>query len=58
VQALCRLAHRHSAREYAFLITLVNTRAYLPSGGQWHDLQNHSAPVSTSRIVAMFEFVS
>ena len=57
VQALCRLAHRQSAREYAFLIALVNTRAYLPRGGQWHDLQNHSAPLSTSRVAALFEFV-
>jgi hypothetical protein len=57
VQALCRLAHRQSAREYAFLIALVNTRAYLPRAGIWHDLQNHSAPQSTSRIAALFEFV-
>jgi hypothetical protein len=57
VQALCRLAHRQSAREYAFLVALVNTRAYLPRGGQWHDLQNHSAPLSTSRVAALFEFV-
>jgi hypothetical protein len=57
VQSLCRLAHRQSAREYAFLIALVNTRAYLPRAGVWHDLQNHSAPQSTSRIAALFEFV-
>lgn len=57
VQALCGLAHRQSAREYAFLIALVNSRAYLPRGRQWHDLQNHSAPLSTSRVAALFEFV-
>ena len=39
VQALCRLAHS----QYAFLITLINTRAYLPRTPQWHQLQNHSA---------------
>ena len=57
VMALCRLAHRQSAHEYPFLITLVNTRAYLPRARQWHDLQNHSALVSTSSVAAVFEFV-
>ena len=55
VQALCRLATQRNAN-YAFLITLVNTRAYLPRTQQWHDLQNHSAPLSTSRVFALFEF--
>lgn len=55
VQALCDLAQRrHEA--YAFLVTLVNTRAFLPRTVQWHDLQNHSAPLSTSRVAALFEF--
>ena len=57
VEALCGLAHRQSARKYAFLVVLVNTRAYLPRGALWHDLQNHSAPQSTSRVAALFEFL-
>ena len=57
VMQLCRLAQWQLAHEYAFLITLVNTRAYLPQAPQWHDLQNHSAPVSTSNVFALFEFV-
>jgi hypothetical protein len=54
VQALCDLALHE---DHAFLITLVNNRAYLPRTVQWHDLQNHSAPLSTSRVSALFEFV-
>ena len=42
--------------KYAFLIALVNTRAYLPRTSQWHQLQNHSAPVGTSSVYAVFEF--
>ena len=55
VQALCGLAQQH-ARPYAFLIALVNTRAYLPRTVQWHDLQNHSAPLGVSRVASLFEF--
>ena len=61
VQALCGLAQRQQrpqhASPYAFLIALVNTRAYLPRTVQWHDLQNHSAPLGVSRVAALFEFV-
>ncbi len=58
VQALCGLAQRQQRAEaYAFLITLVNTRAYLPRTVQWHDLQNHSAPLGVSRVATLFEFV-
>jgi hypothetical protein len=57
VTQLCRLAQWQLGHEYAFLITLVNTRAYLPQAAQWHDLQNRSAPVSTSKVFALFEFV-
>ena len=56
VQALCDLT-QHSHAEGVFLITLVNTRAFLPRTLQWHDLQNHSAPLSSSRVFALFEFV-
>jgi hypothetical protein len=56
VTQLCRLAQWQLGREYAFLITLVNTRAYLPQAAQWHDLQNRSAPVSTSKVFALFDF--
>lgn len=54
VQALCDLAQH---RDQAFLVTLLNTRAYLPRTVQWHDLQNHSAALSSSRVFALFEFV-
>jgi len=57
VMQLCRLAQWQQGHEYAFLITLVNTRAYLPQATQWHDLQNRSASVSTSNVFALFEFV-
>jgi len=56
VQALCALA-QPPARQYAFVITLVNTRAYLPRAALWHDLQNRSAPESTSKVFALFEFL-
>jgi len=55
VQAACALA---TTTDYAYEVTFVNTRAYLPRTAQWHDLQNHSAPESTSRLYALFEFVS
>jgi hypothetical protein len=55
VQALCGIAQLQHA-SYAFLIALVNTRAFLPRTVQWHDLQNHSAPLSTSKVFALFEF--
>jgi hypothetical protein len=58
VQALCGLAQRQQrATPYAFLIALVNTRAYLPRTVQWHDLQNHSAPLGVSRVATLFEFL-
>jgi hypothetical protein len=57
VMQLCRLAQWQLGHEYAFLITLVNTRAYLQQAAQWHDLQNRSAPASTSNVFALFEFV-
>jgi hypothetical protein len=57
VTQLRRLAQWQLGHEYAFLITLVNTRAYLPQAAQWHDLQNRSAPASTSKVFALFEFV-
>jgi len=57
VMALCNIVARQSPPHYAFLITLVNTRAFLPKSSQWHDLQNHSAPVSTSKVFALFDFV-
>jgi hypothetical protein len=57
VTQLCRLSQWQQGKEYAFLITLVNTRAYLPQAPQWHDLQNRSALVSTSNVFAVFEFV-
>jgi hypothetical protein len=57
VMALCGLAQAQGAHQYAFLITLVNTRAYLPHDAQWHDLQDHSAPISTSNVFAVFDFV-
>jgi hypothetical protein len=57
VMQLCRLAQWQVGNEYAFLITLVNTRAYLPPAEQWHDLQNRSAPASRSNVFALFEFV-
>ena len=58
VQALCSIAHRkqYSSAGSAFLITMVNTRSFLPRTVQWHDLQNHAAVQSTSRIYALFEF--
>jgi hypothetical protein len=56
VQALCALA-QPPPRQYAFVITLVNTRAYLPRDALWHDLQNRSAPESTSKVFALFEFL-
>jgi hypothetical protein len=55
VQALCALAQA-PPRPYAYTLALVNTRAYLPRTAQWHDLQNRSAPQSTSRLFALFEF--
>lgn len=55
VQALCALAQA-PPRPYAYTLALVNTRAYLPRSAQWHDLQNKSAPQSTSRLFALFEF--
>jgi hypothetical protein len=57
VTQLCRLAQWQQGHEYAFLIALVYTRAYLPKAAEWHDLQNRSAPVSTSNVFALFEFV-
>ena len=57
VTQLCRLSQWQQGQEYVFLITLVNTRAYLPQTPQWHDLQNRSAPISTSNVFALFEFV-
>lgn len=54
VEALCALAQKEP--RYAFLIALVNTRAYMPRTAQWHDLQNKSAPQSTSSVYALFEF--
>ena len=57
VMALCQLAQIQRVPEYAFLITLVNTRAYLPRAAQWHDLQNRSAAISTSNVFAVFDFV-
>lgn len=54
VEALCARAQREP--RYAFLIALVNTRAYMPRTAPWHDLQNKSAPQSTSRVYALFEF--
>ena len=29
-------------RQYAYLLALVNTRAYMPPTAQWHDLQSRS----------------
>ena len=57
IMALCRQAQAQGGQQYAFLITLVNTRAYLPHTAQWHDLQNHTAPISTSNVFAVFDFV-
>jgi len=57
VTQLCRLSQWQQGQEYAFLITLVNTRAYLPQAQLWHDLQNRSSLVSTSNVFALFEFV-
>lgn len=54
VEALCARAQREP--RYAFLIALVNTRAYMPRTAPWHALQNKSAPQSTSRVYALFEF--
>jgi hypothetical protein len=55
VQVLCALAQA-PPRQYVYLLALVNTRAYLPRTAQWHDLQNKSAPQSTSRLFALFNF--
>jgi len=55
VEALCALAQREP--RYAFLIALVNTRAYMPRTAQWHDLQNRSAAQSSSKVFALFEFL-
>jgi hypothetical protein len=55
VQALCALVQR-PPKTYVFLLALVNTCAYMPRAAQWHDLQNHSAPQSTSSVFALFEF--
>jgi hypothetical protein len=60
VQALCDLAQKASAQghaAHAFLVLLVNERAYLPRTVQWHALQSHSAPKSTSRVFVVFEYV-
>jgi hypothetical protein len=57
VTQLCSLSQWQQGQEYAFLITLVNTRAYLPQAPHWHDLQNRSAAVSISNVFAVFEFV-
>jgi hypothetical protein len=60
VQALCDAAQpalAHVQAPHAYLIVLVNQRAYLPRMKQWHDLQNRHAPRSTSRVFALFEFV-
>jgi hypothetical protein len=58
VQALCDMAHRrrYTNSESAFLVTLVNTRAFMPRAAAWHDLQNRAAPLSTSRVFALFVF--
>ena len=56
VEAACALAHAPSTA-YAYEIVLVNTRAYMPRTAQWHALQNHSAPESTSRLYMLFEFI-
>ena len=55
--ALRNIVAKNRPPDYAFLIMLVNTRAFLPKSSQWHDLQNHSAPVSTSKVFALFDFV-
>jgi hypothetical protein len=57
IMAMCNIVAKNSLPDYAFLIVLVNTRAFLPKSVQWHDLQNHSAPVSTSKVFAVFDFV-
>jgi hypothetical protein len=54
VMVLCNIVAQSSPPDYAFLIMLVNTRAFLPKSAQWHDLQNHSAPVSTSKVCLCF----
>jgi len=57
VAQLCKLSQWQTGHQYAFLIALVNTRAYLPQVPHWHNLQNRSAPVSTSNVFALFEFI-
>jgi len=57
VAQLCELSQWQPGHQYAFLITLVNTRAYLPQVPHWHDLQNRSAAVSTSNVFALFDFM-
>jgi hypothetical protein len=43
-------------KPYTFLLALVNTNDYMPLTLKWHDLQNKSAPQSTSLVFALFEF--
>ena len=58
VQALCAMALRkqYANKDSAFLITMVNTRAFMPRSPAWHNLQNRAAPMSTSKVFALFEF--
>ena len=57
ISALCNIVAKNCPPDYAFLIMPVNSRAFLPKSSQWHDLHNHSAPVSTSKVFALFDFV-
>jgi hypothetical protein len=54
VAALC--ARAQAAGDYAFAVTMVNTRAYLPRTPPWQRFQGRDAPARTSRVFALFRF--
>jgi hypothetical protein len=54
VAALC--ARAQATGDYAFTITMVNTRAFLQRTPQWQALQNRSSPAHASRVFALFRF--
>jgi hypothetical protein len=58
VEALCGLVQRrqYTHAQNAFLVTLVNTRAFMPRAEEWHALQNRAAPKTSSKVFALFRF--
>jgi len=58
VAALCARAQGGAGPSsgFAFAITMVNTRAFLPRTPQWQALQSRSSPAHTSRVFALFRF--